>query len=104
MNPQAEIWNISVVLREHGGGPLRREQVASGYQLMEQHSAPITDAAFSPDGTALATAALDGYVKFFQVRHYFIVWHAVAARVQNGLRSCSTGQKRSCKLLVIFVI
>ncbi|KAK8395280.1 hypothetical protein O3P69_006175 [Scylla paramamosain] len=65
--PCAEIWNISVVLREHGGGQLRREQVASGYQLMEQHSAPITDAAFSPDGTALATAALDGYVKFFQV-------------------------------------
>lgn len=65
--PCAEIWNISVVLREHGGGQLRRDQVASGYQLMEQHSAPITDAAFSPDGTALATAALDGYVKFFQV-------------------------------------
>lgn len=44
---------------------------------MEQHSSPITDAAFSPDGTALATAALDGYVKFFQasfvslfIQHY----------------------------------
>lgn len=27
----------------------------------------ITDAAFSPDGTALATASLDGDVRFFQV-------------------------------------
>ncbi|XP_042204509.1 enhancer of mRNA-decapping protein 4-like isoform X2 [Homarus americanus] len=65
--PCAEIWNVGVVLQEYGGGQLRRDQVVAGYQLMEQHSAPITDAAFSPDGTALATAALDGYVKFFQV-------------------------------------
>ncbi|XP_071512823.1 enhancer of mRNA-decapping protein 4-like isoform X2 [Panulirus ornatus] len=65
--PCAEIWNVNVVLREYGGGQLRRDQITIGYQQMEQHSSPITDAAFSPDGTALATAALDGYVKFFQV-------------------------------------
>ena len=41
--------------------------VKAGYQVMEQHTSSITDAAFSPDGTALATAALDGFVKFFQV-------------------------------------
>lgn len=64
---QAEIWNIGMVVRDCGCGLVQREQVSTGYQLMEQHSAPITDAAFSPDGTALATAALDGYVKFFQV-------------------------------------
>jgi len=28
---------------------------------------PIMDAAFSPDGTAIATASIDGEVKFFQV-------------------------------------
>jgi len=31
---------------------------------------PIMDAAFSPDGTALATASLDGEVMFFQVHMY----------------------------------
>lgn len=71
-----------MVLREHGGGQLRRDQVASGYQLMEQHSAPITDAAFSPDGTALATAALDGYVKFFQVGFQTILYMCCLAVVQ----------------------
>nr|XP_053645484.1 enhancer of mRNA-decapping protein 4-like [Cherax quadricarinatus] len=65
--PCAEIWNVNVVLQEYSGGQLQRDQVVHGYQQMEQHSAPITDAAFSPDGTALATAALDGFVKFFQV-------------------------------------
>jgi WD40 repeat protein len=28
---------------------------------------PVVDAVFSPDGSALATASLDGYVKFFEV-------------------------------------
>nr|XP_027220914.1 enhancer of mRNA-decapping protein 4-like [Penaeus vannamei] len=64
---RAEIWNINVVLREYGKGQIMRDRILTGYQLMEQHSAPITDAAFSPDGTALATAARDGFVKFFQV-------------------------------------
>ncbi|XP_042891088.1 enhancer of mRNA-decapping protein 4-like [Penaeus japonicus] len=64
---RAEIWNINIVLHEYGKGQIMRDRILTGYQLMEQHSAPITDAAFSPDGTALATAARDGYVKFFQV-------------------------------------
>lgn len=68
---QAEIWNINVVLREYGKGQIMRDRILTGYQLMEQHSAPITDAAFSPDGTALATAARDGFVKFFQVNNIF---------------------------------
>ncbi|XP_068209049.1 enhancer of mRNA-decapping protein 4 isoform X2 [Palaemon carinicauda] len=63
----AEVWKINVILREHDCVHISRKDVTSGYQLIEQHSSPITAAAFSPDGTALATAALDGLVKFFQV-------------------------------------
>lgn len=41
------------------GGPSAR--------AVTEHEAKLVAAAFSPDGTALATAAMDGYVMFFQV-------------------------------------
>ncbi|KAK7078469.1 enhancer of mRNA decapping 4 [Halocaridina rubra] len=65
--PCAEIFKINVILRERQDVHISRKDMNVGYQLIEKHSAPITAAAFSPDGTALATAALDGFVKFFQV-------------------------------------
>ncbi|KAL7631892.1 UNVERIFIED_CONTAM: hypothetical protein RMT77_017803 [Armadillidium vulgare] len=67
--PLAEIWHVATIVNTHGTGLIDRcdIQEGSGHQVMEKHSAPISDAAFSPDGTALATASLDGYVKFFQV-------------------------------------
>ena len=34
---------------------------------IDEHTDTIVEATFSPDGTALATASLDGEVKFFQV-------------------------------------
>jgi enhancer of mRNA-decapping protein 4 len=41
--------------------------VSSGRLKISDHRGPITDASFSPDGTAIATASTDGQVKFFQV-------------------------------------
>ncbi|PNF32915.1 hypothetical protein B7P43_G01848 [Cryptotermes secundus] len=64
---KAEMWNVGMVTAKHGVGPLHPENVGEGYLEIKEHTAPIIDAAFSPDGTALATASLDGDVKFFQV-------------------------------------
>ncbi|XP_067007664.2 enhancer of mRNA-decapping protein 4 [Anabrus simplex] len=64
---KAELWNVGVVTSRKGVGPLRPENVEEGYLEINEHTQPIVDAAFSPDGTALATASLDGEVKFFQV-------------------------------------
>jgi enhancer of mRNA-decapping protein 4 len=61
------MWNVGMVTAKHGVGPLQPENVGEGYLEINEHTAPIIDAAFSPDGTALATASLDGDVKFFQV-------------------------------------
>lgn len=64
---KVELWNVPMVKNVHGVGPVRPGQVDEGYLEVNEHSQMIIDAAFSPDGTAIATASLDGEVKFFQV-------------------------------------
>lgn len=65
---RAEIWNVEMVVKKHGmDKELHPEDVIEGLLCLNHHEMDIVDAAFSPDGTALATASLDGYVKFFQV-------------------------------------
>ncbi|KAL4234139.1 enhancer of mRNA decapping 4 [Mactra antiquata] len=64
---KAEIWSVDLVVKEYGSGPLLPSNVDVGLIQINSHTKPIMDAAFSPDGTALATASIDGEVKFFQV-------------------------------------
>ncbi|KAL3859977.1 hypothetical protein ACJMK2_010154 [Sinanodonta woodiana] len=64
---KAEIWSIDMVTKDRNGGPIDVNDVEQGLIVIDNHTKPIIDAAFSPDGTALATASLDGEVKFFQV-------------------------------------
>lgn len=63
----AELINVGVINAKHGCGTLTITELSEGYLEINEHSQPIMDAAFSPDGTAVATASMDGYVKFFQI-------------------------------------
>lgn len=66
--PVAEMWNIDMVIRDHGTSAiLDGRSVNNGKLVVCDHGDAIMDASFSPDGTALATASADGQVKFFQV-------------------------------------
>lgn len=62
-----EVWDVSVVNSKYGSGPLQPLEKYEGYVEIDGHMMNVIDASFSPDGTAIATASLDGYVKFFQV-------------------------------------
>lgn len=64
---KVELWNVKMVLDHHRSGPITPGLVEIGYLEIMEHSKPIVDAAFAPDGTAVATASLDGDIKFFQV-------------------------------------
>lgn len=66
-----EIWDVSVVNTKYGSGPLQPLEKYEGYGEIDGHMLNVIDASFSPDGTAIATASLDGYVKFFQVNYFF---------------------------------
>lgn len=64
---KVELWNVKMVIDIHQEGPVKPGMVETGYLEIMEHTKPIVDAAFAPDGTAVATASLDGEVKFFQV-------------------------------------
>lgn len=62
-----EVWDVGVVNNRYGTGPIQPHTSYEGYVEIKGHTLDVVDASFSPDGTALATASLDGLVKFFQV-------------------------------------
>lgn len=66
---KAELWSVATVAARfrsiEATDPAAKE--SGGMIEINQHSGMIVEATFSPDGTALATASLDGEVKFFQV-------------------------------------
>ncbi|XP_060517903.1 enhancer of mRNA-decapping protein 4 isoform X3 [Cylas formicarius] len=63
---RAEIYNLTMLTSKYGSGTLDPNDTYEGY-IEINHSSELVDASFSSDGTAIAIACLDGYVKFFQL-------------------------------------
>ncbi|XP_076449707.1 enhancer of mRNA-decapping protein 4-like [Babylonia areolata] len=64
---QIDLLAVDVVTRDCGPGPLNPADIESGKITLVPHTEPVVEAVFSPDGSALASASLDGEVKFFQI-------------------------------------
>ncbi|GFS16803.1 enhancer of mRNA-decapping protein 4 [Elysia marginata] len=66
---QAEVWNVDIVSGQKHENPLKSEYVEYGMMLFESHdpSVPLVNAAFAPDGSAIALAYYSGIVRFFLV-------------------------------------
>ncbi|XP_043285480.1 enhancer of mRNA-decapping protein 4 [Venturia canescens] len=68
---KAELWSVDNVSSVLGPEPIKLTDPlvsnCGGMTEICQHSGAIVEAILSPDGTAIATASLDGEIKFFQV-------------------------------------
>ncbi|XP_030831075.1 enhancer of mRNA-decapping protein 4 isoform X2 [Strongylocentrotus purpuratus] len=64
---RAELWDITAVAGELGTSEIKYEQVSNGLIAINGHTKAITDMAVSPDGSVLASASLDGTVRFWQM-------------------------------------
>eukprot|EP00094_Tigriopus_californicus_P007217 TCALIF_06947-PA protein Name:"Similar to edc4 Enhancer of mRNA-decapping protein 4 (Xenopus laevis)" AED:0.06 eAED:0.06 QI:0/0/0/0.83/1/1/6/0/1019 len=65
---EAEMCDSNTIIHAYGPGPHVASDLKDGRLVVKDHGGQaIMDAAFSPDGTALATASSDGEVCFFQV-------------------------------------
>ncbi|XP_034937441.1 enhancer of mRNA-decapping protein 4 [Chelonus insularis] len=70
----AELWSVDNVWTQFGSGPLSLNdsnvKSCGGFMEICKHESTIVEAILSPDGTAIATASLDGEVNFFQINFY----------------------------------
>eukprot|EP00095_Tigriopus_kingsejongensis_P010690 maker-scaffold261_size233860-snap-gene-1.31 protein:Tk10690 transcript:maker-scaffold261_size233860-snap-gene-1.31-mRNA-1 annotation:"enhancer of mrna-decapping protein 4" len=63
----AEMIHTNMVINAYGLGTFNSSDLKEGRLVVREEGRIIMDAAFSPDGTALATASSDGQVSFYQV-------------------------------------
>ncbi|KAM9301724.1 enhancer of mRNA-decapping protein 4 [Gastrophryne carolinensis] len=66
-NDRAEVWDLDIVRANHNSWPTNVSDIKEGYIIVKGHSGRLSEGALSPDGTVLATASHDGFVKFWQI-------------------------------------
>ncbi|KAM5138290.1 enhancer of mRNA-decapping protein 4 [Mantella aurantiaca] len=64
---RAEIWDLEIVQTNHTTWPTDVNDINEGLIVVKGHSGRLSEGALSPDGTVLATASHDGFVKFWQI-------------------------------------
>ncbi|XP_071380280.1 enhancer of mRNA-decapping protein 4 [Centroberyx affinis] len=64
---RAEVWDLEVLRANNSSWPVDAAELKEGLITVKGHTQRVSEGALSPDGTVLATASHDGYVKFWQI-------------------------------------
>uniref|UniRef100_A0AAQ5X3L1 Enhancer of mRNA-decapping protein 4 n=1 Tax=Amphiprion ocellaris TaxID=80972 RepID=A0AAQ5X3L1_AMPOC len=64
---RAEVWDLEVLRANSSSWPVDATDVKEGLITIKGHTQRVSEGALSPDGTVLATASHDGYIKFWQI-------------------------------------
>uniref|UniRef100_A0A8D0DF93 Enhancer of mRNA-decapping protein 4 n=1 Tax=Sander lucioperca TaxID=283035 RepID=A0A8D0DF93_SANLU len=63
----AEVWDLEVLRANNSSWPVDATDLKEGLITIKGHNQRVSEGALSPDGTVLATASHDGYIKFWQI-------------------------------------
>ncbi|KAG7229803.1 hypothetical protein INR49_012452 [Caranx melampygus] len=64
---RAEVWDLEVLRANNSNWPVDATELKEGLITVKGHTQRVSEGALSPDGTVLATASHDGYIKFWQI-------------------------------------
>ncbi|XP_034542181.1 enhancer of mRNA-decapping protein 4 isoform X2 [Notolabrus celidotus] len=64
---RAEVWDLEVLRANNSSWPIDATDLKEGLITVKGHTQRVSEGALSPDGTVLATASHDGYIKFWQI-------------------------------------
>ncbi|XP_040893403.1 enhancer of mRNA-decapping protein 4 isoform X2 [Toxotes jaculatrix] len=64
---RAEVWDLEVLRANNSSWPVSATDLKEGLITVKGHTQRVSEGALSPDGTVLATASHDGYIKFWQI-------------------------------------
>ncbi|XP_061628675.1 enhancer of mRNA-decapping protein 4 isoform X1 [Phyllopteryx taeniolatus] len=64
---RAEVWDLEVLRANNARWPVDATDLKEGLITVKGYTQHVSEGALSPDGTVLATASHDGYIKFWQI-------------------------------------
>ncbi|XP_051916767.1 enhancer of mRNA-decapping protein 4 isoform X1 [Hippocampus zosterae] len=64
---RAEVWDLEVLRASNASWPVYATDLKEGLITVKGYTQRVSEGALSPDGTVLATASHDGYIKFWQI-------------------------------------